>query len=399
MATQYIYSDLGFQSPFVVTYVSTSLFFLYLPFWKINRQLYGIKGHPWEKNGIWFKLMHWCWPSYQDTCIADGQVESDAEVSLLMGDHMSVPVYFHNSKYENNDTINSCGDTEGQNEPPVPSSSLVRHNRMSHDEIIRISLVLAAVWFISNLMYSYSLLWTTIASSTIISNLSSAFTLCFAYFARLESLNVQKLMGVALCFAGVVLVTFQDSTSGDDDGSVNHSVAGDLMALGSALGYGLYTTYLRFHVPSEDIVCMELVLGYMGLACLVLCAPLLVVVIYAHVDNLSHFTGLILFYLVCTGLFDYVISDYLWARAILLTTPTVATVGLSITIPMAFLGDIILNGYHEVTLLAILGSLLVMTGFALVNAYGATTIDIGTDTETDAVTAATVEAETGSKEI
>ena len=67
------------------------------------------------------------------------------------------------------------------------------------------------------------------------------------------------------------------------------------------------------------------------------------------------------------GLFDYVISDYLWARAIILTSPVVATVGLSITIPFAFVADIVLNGYTAITIDSIIGSILVMIGFVLVN--------------------------------
>ena len=35
------------------------------------------------------------------------------------------------------------------------------------------------------------------------------------------------------------------------------------------------------------------------------------------------------------GLADNVLSDYLWARAVLLTSPTIASVGLSMQIPMA----------------------------------------------------------------
>jgi len=320
----------------VVTYVSTSLFFLYLPFWNINRRCNKIKGHPWENGGIW-------------------------------------------SRYLGLGGVRTSEDTDDMASEPLNeidiSTPLFRKSesdvRMTHDEIIHISFVLAIVWFGSNLMYSYSLLWTTIASSTIISNLSSIFTLFFSYFAGLEEVNVFKLVGVALCFTGVVLVTVQDSTSGDDDdGGTKQSVVGDLMALGSAVGYGAYTTYLRYHVPTEEVVCMELILGYMGLVCLVLAAPLLLAVIYLEVDNLANFTGLILFYLMCTGLFDYVVSDYLWARAIILTTPTVATVGLSITIPLAFLGDILLNGYSRITTFAVIGSVLVMSGFALVNAYG-----------------------------
>ena len=61
------------------------------------------------------------------------------------------------------------------------------------------------------------------------------------------------------------------------------------------------------------------------------------------------------------------VSDYLWARAIVLTSPVMATVGLSITIPLAFLADIVLNGYTAITVNSIVGSVLVMAGFVLVN--------------------------------
>ena len=44
--------------------------------------------------------------------------------------------------------------------------------------------------------------------------------------------------------------------------------------------------------------------------------------------------------LVFTGLFDNVLSQYFWAYSVLLTSPTVATVGLSLTIPMAIASDL-----------------------------------------------------------
>jgi solute carrier family 35 protein F5 len=44
------------------------------------------------------------------------------------------------------------------------------------------------------------------------------------------------------------------------------------------------------------------------------------------------------------GLFDNVLSDLLWARAIQLTSPTLASVGLSLTIPMAVVSDLAVRG-------------------------------------------------------
>ena len=43
------------------------------------------------------------------------------------------------------------------------------------------------------------------------------------------------------------------------------------------------------------------------------------------------------------GLLDYVLSDYLWARAVMLIGPTVATLGLSVQIPMAAAADLFLG--------------------------------------------------------
>ena len=76
--------------------------------------------------------------------------------------------------------------------------------------------------------------------------------------------------------------------------------------------------------------------------------------------------GTIVGFLVLSGLCDNVLSDYLWARSVLLTSPTVATIGMSITIPLAMASDAILNG-GQPDLTAIAGALLVLVGFCMVN--------------------------------
>ena len=56
----------------------------------------------------------------------------------------------------------------------------------------------------------------------------------------------------------------------------------------------------------------------------------------------------------------------MWARSIVLTSPTVATVGLSLTIPLAFLSDFLL-GHGAPAVLSIFGALAVIFGFVVVN--------------------------------
>ena len=68
---------------------------------------------------------------------------------------------------------------------------------------------------------------------------------------------------------------------------------------------------------------------------------------------------------VFAGLLDNVLSDYLWAKAVLLTTPTAATAGLTIQVPIAGVVDS-LRGQIP-SLLNILGAVAVLLGFFGIN--------------------------------
>ena len=82
--------------------------------------------------------------------------------------------------------------------------------------------------------------------------------------------------------------------------------------------------------------------------------------------NIAALTGVVFGFVLLGGIFNNVISDYLWARSVVLTSPTVATVGLSITIPFAILSDYIVYGIIP-SGLAIGGAFLVTLGFVAVN--------------------------------
>lgn len=51
--TQYIYSDLDFKSPFLVTYVATALFSLYLPLWRVWVYIGYVEDPPWCAQSIY----------------------------------------------------------------------------------------------------------------------------------------------------------------------------------------------------------------------------------------------------------------------------------------------------------------------------------------------------------
>jgi solute carrier family 35 protein F5 len=181
------------------------------------------------------------------------------------------------------------------------------------------------------------------------------------------------------------------------DSSVR-SLWGDIAGLVSAIGYGLYTVLLRYLCPKdEDRMSMQLFFGYVGLLNMIILLPVAIWVIYASNNNdsaeapssseLSHddypnnndgdemndttnttiITWSIFMFLLFKGLLDNVLSDYLWARAVILTSATVASVGVGLTIPMAFAADWVMGNGDAGGKGEVLGAIMVLFGFVFVN--------------------------------
>ncbi|ETI56292.1 hypothetical protein F441_01114 [Phytophthora nicotianae CJ01A1] len=243
-------------------------------------------------------------------------------------------------------------------------SELLRRSgvQASYSQIFRISAIISPLWFIANFTYNESLNLTSVSSSTIVSSTSTVFTFLLSVVALKEPFVWMKLAGVILCMAGNISTIFNDEGV---DGGTDH-VFGDLVALFAAFMYGVYTTAIRRLIPDEESVSISLFFGFIGVINMVCLLPIVLAFHYSSIESLSGLSLEILVLIGIKGLFDNVLSDYLWARAVLLTSPTVATVGLSLTVPLAIVADFWFHGMlpTNVTLLA---STLVISGFVLIN--------------------------------
>ncbi|CAM9408666.1 unnamed protein product [Ectocarpus sp. 13 AM-2016] len=245
-----------------------------------------------------------------------------------------------------------------------PDRSPEKPRMRSHLFMLKAGLCVSLVWFFAQWTYNTSLAYTSVTSSTIIANSSALFTYLFSVVARTERFTKTKTVGVALALLGAVMVGLGDKEDGD---SAHDSLWGDAAALMSAVGYGVYSTILTILCPSDDEVSMSLVLGYLGVASALIFLPLVVGLAYAPGMHILHgLTFHIVQLIVFKAVMDNVISGLLWARAILLTTPTVATVGCSLTIPIAFMSDFAMHGKVP-NPLAVLGAFLVVGGFYFVS--------------------------------
>lgn len=208
-------------------------------------------------------------------------------------------------------------------------------------ETVRIALIFGLLWFVSNLLNNASYVYTTVQSATIISCTSSFFTLAVGAWFNLEEINWKKVIPILVSLSGVVLISTED---GREITAPPQSLLGNLLALGSAFLYGVYTTLLKYRVQHEERLNTKLFFGLVGLFNIIGLWPLVVILHYTGVEKFSLPTmrreWLLLFF---NGA-SILVSDFCWVLAMLLTTPLLVTVGLSATIPLSILGEILLYG-------------------------------------------------------
>ena len=284
-------------------------------------------------------------------------------------------------------------------------SSTDHHNEGIREQVawteydhIHTAMYIAPVWFIANWSYNSSLIYTTITSSTVLASTGSLFTYLFAIATKDEQINTMKIVGIVMGVLGSFITTLSDTTSSSATTPTNISIGassnddftyhvdpvndagnrsstssssamlpmlGDILGVISAIGYGAYAVQTRIYCPkNESLYSMQTLLGYIGLCNFVVLSPF---AMYLIISGQSQLSWMIVGFLVLKGLFDNVLSDYLWLRAVILTNATTATVGLGLTIPLAFASDILLGKQNVLQIEQIVGAIVVLVGFVLVN--------------------------------
>lgn len=134
-----------------------------------------------------------------------------------------------------------------------------------------------------------------------------------------------KLAGVLFTFGGVILVSMMDESSGGQ-----HTIIGDILALVSAFTYAIYVLLFKKLVVHEERIHNAMFLGFMGAFNVVMLWPIGIILNFAHLEKFELPSLHILLFLLLNGLLGSALSDFLWLQSVLLITPVVATVGLSL---------------------------------------------------------------------
>lgn len=276
------------------------------------------------------------------------------------------------------DDLEAGAGIEPEGPPPGMSASMIlaaggRYDKLNLRQTTWLSLEFSMLWFSANYLAVACLEHTSVASATIFTSLSSMFTLLFCAVSGVEGFTMRKFFGVVASVVGIALVSSIDLSGKSDEnrGQFPHKspgeiAVGDAMALLSAVVYGAYVTVMKQRVGHEDRVSMPLFFGLVGLFNVLLLWPGFFIL---------HFSGLETFELPPTDQVWTIIllnslssfaSDMSWAYAMLLTTPLVVTVGLSLTIPLSLVGEMIQYNKYSSGLYWV-GALVVVLSFLFVN--------------------------------
>lgn len=331
-------------SPFLVTYLCNSLFVVYIPLIEIVRFLE-------DKYG---SLLFW--RNKKDSTLQDS---GESEEAILLDD-----------KAETRKLVVADGGSVSM-EHIIDQSvdmGLDAKGRWTRSRVAKVSLLICPFWFLAQLTFNLSLKYTTVTSNTILSSSSSLFTFLVSLVFLGEVFTWVKLFSVLLCMGGTIIVSLGDSKSGTNKVASN-PVLGDILSLLSAALYAVYITLIRKKLPDNDgksgHASMAQFLGYLGLFNMLIFLPVPLVLNFANLESFNTLTWKQLGLIVGKGMFDNVLSDLLWAKAILLTSTTVATAGLTIQVPLAAIVDSLTGNAPPI--LDYIGAAAVMVGFAGIN--------------------------------
>jgi solute carrier family 35 protein F5 len=355
--TQTIFADDSYSKPYFVTYINTTFFIIPLV--------------PMFVHHLWLDRSNTIYQKPVLAQLADLLSRRAGKISLLR-DHesssSSVSSKSHSRSSDSEAAEVLLGDSTTQSQVLEAEDE-----GLTLKETAKLALEFCILWFLANYFAAACLEYTTVASSTILASTSSIWTLLSGSLMRVERFTLRKLIGVCASLAGVILISMVDVSGETDEnrGSFPHKTprelaVGDVMAFVSAVLYGFYAVFMKKRIGDESRVNMPLFFGLVGMWNTVLLWPGFFILHFTGVEKFSLPPTTKILIIVIVNSASSLVSDFCWAYSMLLTSPLIVTVGLSLTIPLSLVGQIVLDAQYA-SIWYWVGALIVVLSFVFIN--------------------------------
>ena len=367
---QDILADDSYSKPYFITYVNTAFFIIPLiPILATKALRNPDELRQWKTDSLAMMrsgrryvplLQHkeGSGSSYEDTETSHSHArrgsQSDSQ-ELLLGDPMEASQALSAKDYLH---------------PPVEDTRAP----LTLHETAKLGFEFCMLWFLANYFVAACLEYTTVASSTILTSTSSVFTLLFGSLFGVEKFTLRKLLGVLASLTGIILISTVDLSgeSADDEHrgdfpekSLREIAIGDALAFASAVMYGIYAVFMKKRISDESRISMPLFFGLVGLINVLVLWPGIVILHFTSVERFGMPPNKHVTMIVLLNSATSLVSDLCWAYAVVFTSPIVVTVGLSMTIPLSLVGQIVLNG-QTAPVIYWIGAMIVVAAFVFV---------------------------------
>jgi len=398
--TEYIFKSQNYNKPFFSTYLKTSLFMLYLPGFLIYK--------PWREQcqvGIQLRRVR---DKKRDegyrAITADSDTDQERSDDMLdcdseqeedgMSRSLSEPTFLpirssdNKSSAEGTDSEADSGsrkvrfsrvaEVRSMSASEAIHANLARlsyaaslraaaalqraANRLTVAETAQLALSFSLLWFAGNYSYQAALAYTEAGIVNVLSASSCLFTLILSAIfpsTQLDKLSLTKVVAVLFTVCGVVLVSYSDLKL--EDGFP----LGSLWTLSGSIFYSSYIVFLRRKIDHEDKLDVPMFFGFVGLFSFLFLWPLFFVL---HFTNHEHFDlpdKQQMIALLINGIVGTVLSELLWLFGCFYTSSLIATLSISLTIPLTTFADVLIKNV-EYDQLFYVGSIPMFVSFFIV---------------------------------
>jgi len=210
-----------------------------------------------------------------------------------------------------------------------------------------LSATLGMLWLTAQWIYNLSLAHTSLASNTVLSSTSTAFTFIFSLMILKDSFRWLSFGAAILSFVGCSVVAISTPRS-ISRSAVANTEDGDILALLSAAMFSLNSVLLT-RVAPEHGVDMGHFLGMNGILALILAPVLLYIADSTGAEPFRMPNSETVVVLTMNAILGSTIASYLYASSLQLLSPLVANVCLSLSIPLSAVTDATLLKQHKFT--------------------------------------------------